>query len=248
VCYKSKPKGQRSFYKQYWNESLQIAWNQVNAKEKKWLKWKGHARDKSKLKADYCAERKRFDKLNRQQKRRFQLKEQERIQEALDSNTPGDFWKEIGNTGLSNDRNNKIPFEVTNNNGEIVTDSDAILHRWKHDYEQLYNEEMCDSFDRRHMDTVKEQVDSQTVPVEHDVDFAVLNAPITRTEVSEAILRAKLGKATGFDNIPAEVLRNGVCSDLLFKIISHCFEKGNILKGWTSISFVCNSVPCKLFY
>jgi hypothetical protein len=66
------------------------------------------------------------------------------------------------------------------------------------------------------MDTVKEHVDSQTVPVEH----AVSNAPITRTEgISEAILRAKLGKATGFDNIPAEVLRNGVCSDLLFKII-----------------------------
>jgi hypothetical protein len=130
---------------------------------------------------------------------------------------------------------------VTNNNGEIVTDSDAILHRWKHDYEQLYNEEICDSFDRRHVDTVKEQVDSQTVPVEHDVDFAVLNAQIARTEVSEAILRAKLGKATGFDNIPAEVLRNGVCSDLLFKIISHCFGKGHIPKDWTK--GIINPIP-----
>jgi hypothetical protein len=171
---------------------LQSAWNRVCEKEKTWLKYKGHARNKSKLKAEYCSERKIFDKLNRQHKRKYQLTKQERLQETLDTNTPCDFWKEIGELGLSNDRKPKIPFEVKDNNGDILTDSDTVLHKWKHDYKYLYNAELCDKFDNNHLDTIKRQLQSLTVPVEYDSDITVLNAPITRTEVSEAILRAKL--------------------------------------------------------
>jgi hypothetical protein len=241
VCYNNKPKGQRSFYKQYWTDELQVAWNRVSVKEKTWLKWKGHARERSKLKAEYCAERKRFDKLNRQHKRRFQLKKQEKLKEVMDSHSSFDFWKEIGNIGLSNNRKARIPFEVVDSNGHITTDSDSVFHRWKSDYENLYNTDICSSFNIQHMDTVKEQLDSLTVPIEHNIDVTALHAPITRTEVSEAILRAKLGKATGHDNIPVEVLRNGVCSDLLFKIISHCFEKGNIPSQWAK--GIINPIP-----
>ena len=76
----------------------------------------------------------------------------------------------------------------------------------------------------------------------------------------------KLGKATGFGEIPAEVLRNGTCIDLLFKIVSYCFDKGvvpnhcfkgiinPILKGNTNPiepldyrPITLLSIPCKIY-
>ena len=39
-------------------------------------------------------------------------------------------------------------------------------------------------------------------------------------------------RATGFDGIPAEVLRNPVCIDLLYKIINFCFENGTVPSEW----------------
>jgi hypothetical protein len=37
-----------------------------------------------------------------------------------------------------------------------------------------------------------------------------INGPITRDEVLQAVLRAKLRKAVGIDDIPADVLKNDV--------------------------------------
>ena len=53
---------------------------------------------------------------------------------------------------------------------------------------------------------------------------------ITKSEIEKSILRAKLGKAAGLDNIPAEILRNPVCVDLLYNIIRYCFNTGTVPK------------------
>ena len=42
-----------------------------------------------------------------------------------------------------------------------------------------------------------------------NVDF--LNSDITYQEVHDAVYRAKLRKAAGFDGISSEVLRNDIC-------------------------------------
>ena len=47
-----------------------------------------------------------------------------------------------------------------------------------------------------------------------------------------SIYHAKLRKATGYDNIPADVLRNEHCIDLLYKIINFAFESGEIPSHW----------------
>lgn len=96
-------------------------------------------------------------------------------------------------------------------------------------------------FDDTHLDFIKTHVNNRTVPTNSTIDIQMLNAPITRTEMSESVLRAKLGKAAGFENIPAEVLRNGVGSELLYKIISHCFENGSIPKEWNN--GIINPIP-----
>ena len=60
-----------------------------------------------------------------------------------------------------------------------------------------------------------------------------LNEPISREEIIVAVERAKLRKAAGFDEIPAEVPKNQTAIDLLFIICNGCFELGRIPDQWT---------------
>ena len=60
-----------------------------------------------------------------------------------------------------------------------------------------------------------------------------LNEPISREEIIVAVERAKLRKAAGFDEIPAEVLKNQTAIDLLFIICNGCFELGRVSDQWT---------------
>ena len=48
------------------------------------------------------------------------------------------------------------------------------------------------------------------------------------------MLRAKLRKAVGIDDIPTEVLKNDVAVNLLFQIISGCFNLGKVPVQWNS--------------
>ena len=41
--------------------------------------------------------------------------------------TPRDFWKTIGRTGVADNRNQKIPFEVYNEEGSLNTDPKSVL-------------------------------------------------------------------------------------------------------------------------
>lgn len=68
-----------------------------------------------------------------------------------------------------------------------------------------------------------------------------LNEPISREEIIVAVERVKLRKAAGFDEIPAEVLKNQTVIDLLFIICNGCFELGRVPDQWTkgkSILFI----------
>ena len=56
----------------------------------------------------------------------------------------------------------------------------------------------------------------------------MLNLPISREEVRMSIYNAKAGKACGDDKIPAEILRNDNCIDILFRIIRYCFDVGKV--------------------
>jgi len=67
-----------------------------------------------------------------------------------------------------------------------------------------------------------------------DIDVNILNEPISRDEVLQAVIHAKFRKASGIDNIPAEVLKNDCAVDLLFRIINGCFNLGKVPTQWNS--------------
>ena len=80
---------------------------------------------------------------------------------------------------------------------------------------------------------MKHAVNNPTDPVFPMTDCSMLNRPIMYEEVHKSVYEAKLRKASGIDEIPAEVLRNQTCIDLLFKIISHAFACGKVPNEWS---------------
>ena len=219
-------------YKPYWSNDLQCAWDSVCQKEQLWLRWRRGHGEKRKLRDSLNRQRKIFDKLNRSAKRKYQMAERDRPKHKFSDHDTRNFWKYIGKIGLQNDRKSSI-MEVVDDNGNLTTNIDEVLLRWKNDYENLFHDNDDNGFDENHLRNVKNALQNDMVQ-RNDVDLSALNADITREEVEKSIMRAKLRKAAGLDDIPAEVLRNPVCVDLLHKIITFCFHSGTVSCEWNT--------------
>ena len=48
------------------------------------------------------------------------------------------FWKSVNKLGIKNERKQTIPWEILTYDGEAINDKDAVLNRWKNDFEKLY--------------------------------------------------------------------------------------------------------------
>ncbi|VDH99281.1 Hypothetical predicted protein [Mytilus galloprovincialis] len=214
--HKSHVGTKRRKYKPYWNEELGSLWKKVCETEKIWLRFTGHSSKKRTLKEDYCHNRKTFDRLNRKYKRQYQLQQQQTLEDKLSNMNQKDFWKSIGKIGIANERKRAIPLAVVDNCGNVTNDKSNVLNIWKNDFETLFkrNEDINDHLDTTICNT--------------EIDVSALNEAISREEVVKAVIHAKLRKAAGIDDIPAEVLKNEAAIDLLFKIISGCFNLGKL--------------------
>ena len=221
----------KSSYKPYWCNELQQAWNLVCDRERCWLKCRGSQAEKSRLRQLYNSERKTFDKIHRSAKRKYQTSEHERLKNLYSDNDTRGFWKYIGKLGLHNERKADIPMEIVDNDGNVSTRLDDVLSRWKSDYQNLFSNNSSAEFDEDHLNYVKDSMLSNSVP-QTNVDLTNLNADISKEEVLKSIMRAKLRKAPGLDQIPAEVLRNNLCVELLHKIINFCFNTGTVPSDW----------------
>ena len=91
-----------------------------------------------------------------------------------------------------------------------------MLDRWKSDFENLLNQ---------NSDQVIVNNDNIN---ENSYDTTILNETITREEIAKAVEHAKLRKACGIDEIPAEVLKNPTAIELLYIICNVCFELGKV--------------------
>ncbi|CAG2223364.1 unnamed protein product [Mytilus edulis] len=182
---KSKQSKAKTFLKPCWSDLLQQKWDAASKNEKLWLKCSDHTNIKRKLKQEYCAARNDFDKHLRKAKRTYQNKLQMDLMTELEKPNSRDFWKQIGKIGISNDRRDQIPWEVIDDNGEVTTDKERVLQKWKTDYQTLFNDQ-TDSmlYDECHLDRIKKgEISSDP---EH-VDTSCLNEPITRCEVEKAV-------------------------------------------------------------
>ena len=104
----------RRHKKPWWNDSLADKRNQVCQAERNWLKTKD--KNRNELKNVFIRIHIDFDREVQRAKRRYWVQLQNEMVSSLDTN-PREFWKTIGRTGVADNRNQKIPFEVNTKEG-----------------------------------------------------------------------------------------------------------------------------------
>ena len=169
-------------------------------------------------------------------KRQYWVQLQNEMVCSLDTN-PRDFWKTIGRTGVADNRNKKIPFEVYNEAGSINTDPKSVLQKWKHDFEKMYNmQASCSNDQDSNLHGLGNIHENQS----HS-DASDFCGPITLGEVRQAVLRLKANKASGVDEVPGEVLKNAKVIAFLHQFFNICFESGKIPETWSK--GIINPIP-----
>ncbi|KAI5739387.1 hypothetical protein M8J77_018683 [Diaphorina citri] len=106
---------------------------------------------------------------------------------------------------------------VRDNNGKILFENDKVADRWKEYLEELY-------------EGVEIGNEEDYIEKEEDVDKDSLGPEILRSEFNKSLKELTDKKATGIDQIPAEVLKNlgRKTEDKLFNIINNCYNNGTI--------------------
>lgn len=216
----------RSTPKPYWDDTLQNSWDVLREQEKAWLKFKGPLSVRRTLKQKYCVQRKTFDRLHRKYKRKYQMQKRMELHNKLNSPDSRNFWREIGNIGVAEKRTQRIPWEVFDPSGNVITDIPRVLKCWKSDYSKLYHTEPDDTV----VNTPDANLNSEYS--EHSTQNSPLDTLITLEEVASSVARLKAGKSTGIDCIPAEVLKNETCIRMLHLLITKCFDMGIVPQKW----------------
>ena len=159
---------------------------------------------KSVTKNDYACKRKHFDKCVKKAKRKFQLDEQKRLGEKpLNSDNPKECWRKIGEIGMANERKQKIPLEVIDDDGNLLTNKTEVINRWKYDYGHLYNKNDNTNFDSDHLNQIRQLLETSMDDgtIFSRADCSSLNMHVSREEVRQAVYKMKNGKASGIDEL-----------------------------------------------
>ena len=101
------------------------------------------------------------------------------------------------------------------------------INTWKNHFERILREEANDHEGVNENETWTPGVEEI---VDHDLD-----APITQDEVRKAIRNLKSGKATGLDNILAEILKSGeeAVTPFLTTLFNKLYDSGLFPEDWT---------------
>ena len=108
----SSTKRTRKWYKHtkpYWNNELQNLWNNMNLKERNYLKSRRNNQVRRNLHNEYIRSRNVFNKLLRQCERSYRRNQAIDIDKISTSN-PNEFWQK--NKQLGPRKDNSIPFEI----------------------------------------------------------------------------------------------------------------------------------------
>ena len=211
------------------------SWEQVRQAEQSYLRAQGGQRRI--LRARYIKRHRLFSKqLQREKRIHWRKTQDELLQSVHDSQHT--FWQKINNIDKGQHRTVPIPMEVKLEDGSISCDRDIVMCRWETTFSNLLNPSPPDG------DLISPKVAEVTEYLAQDSGVDTpdrapeLNATISLFEVAQAVGTAHLGKATGVDNIPSEVVRNPTMVSTLHDIFNYCFKNGVVPSSWTQ-SVIC---------
>ncbi|CAG2219168.1 unnamed protein product [Mytilus edulis] len=186
----------RRFKKRWWTDELTVKWNQVCLAEKQYLHCT-KVNSNTHLRQMYVNKRKEFDKLVQQSKRQYWHSCQEELVN-LNKSDPRQFWRKIGNIGIGNDRQSKIPNEVLRSDGSVTNNIDDVLQKWKDSFHGLLNSDPDNN----------NNFGVENLIVKNDIVCNDLDDYISFDEVYKVAMAAKNGKSPGVDCIQAELCKN----------------------------------------
>ncbi|CAC5365429.1 unnamed protein product [Mytilus coruscus] len=175
---------------------------------------------KQQLRKHFVDKRKDFDKLTQKYKRQYWYRCQEELVNFSD-NDPNQFWRRIGKIGIGNERQMRIPNEVTLDDGTITNNLETILSKWKSSFHSLLNPNVNAEYNKVENCNIKENI----ICIDLDKE-------ITIDEVHKVVMNAKNCKSAGIDLIQAELCKNISIISILQKLFNLCFSSGNVPNMW----------------
>ena len=146
--------------------------------------------------------------------------------EQCNTTDPRKFWDYVKRLGPS--KHNNIPWEV-NIDGEVVTDKELVLDKWRNDFESLYK--ITESgYDNEFRATKVSEFNELRMKVNNSIEE--LDRALTYTEVEHAIKKSKDKKAIGIDLIPNELLKNPSVMKLIHKFFVVCWNHELVSGAW----------------
>ena len=220
--------------KPWWNEHLTVLFNEMCHAEKVWKRGKIFNSSSSNLKSNFVSKRRVFDRQVQRAKREYWYSLQREL--LIESKTDQhNFWKKIGKIGIATDRKSSIPMEVVDSHGNVSTNVDDVLEKWKSEYSILLNQPTSEV--NADVSNLQDQNSGDVLTLN---DF-LLTDEISFEEVVNAVNMVKMGKASGIDNIPADVLCNQSCVIFFHKLFNSCFSTGKVPDLWNNI--IINPIP-----
>ena len=211
--------------KPYWNEELSRLWKEMSESEKVYTKYCGPKHIKESLKKTFVHKRNIFDKNLRKTERLYNRNVLTEIDDVCTSD-PREFWNYISKLGPR--KSNSVPMKVYDTDGQVITDTERVLNKWKEDFQALYEcpQDVEENFDTDFYNGIitekmrwEEQMESANYQCNQE-----LNKQISFHEIELVVRNLKSKKSTGVDNIPNEVLKNHNVMLLLYYFYVKCFE------------------------
>ena len=194
--------------KPYWNNYLKTLWQDMCMKENEFLKYKGPNHVKQYLRKRFTDSSSMFHKELRKAERKYNRDLQENI-ESICTENPKQFWNYVKKLGPQ--FNSDIPEEVYDNDGNLVTNLDAVMDKWKKDYENLYkpsNENFDETFYKEILDLLRMAENRMKDPLY--VPNQYLNRNISTDEINNVLDKLKNRKAPGLDNIRVRITLSNI--------------------------------------
>lgn len=144
---------------------------------------------------------------------------------------PNEFWRKIKQLGPRSDKS--IPVEIIDN-GLINRNEGDVFDRWKQEFKNLYNRDDDSDFDEEYYNQSKLHKHLIEMHIEDPLYTTneQMNCNITIDEITNIIMRAKSGSATGIDKIPYDVLKYPLVITALQKLFQLIFDTSVIPSIW----------------
>ena len=201
------------------------------------------------LRRRFTESRDMFDKALRRAQRRYNAMQQNRISE-LRTDNPREFWREIDKLGPDSGHTS-TPNSVIDEDGHVIDEPEAVLARWKRDFQGLYDNAGATAAADPEFMVAAEQLSRQweaeyeellrNAPPDPDLAeeaqrirqaSVMLNRPITLQETVNTLRHTRNGKAVGVDNVANEILKVPSLQESLHALYAKCFELNMVPRVW----------------